>query len=103
MSNNHILSKNIDQLHTLFEQIIKINNEYKIKHNELTEIYNAYKMLVVNCDSKKIQKNLFNILSNIEHKFISKETLNELIVDQTSIMNEVNEINLALKRLYPDY
>lgn len=97
------LSTNLDQLYDIFNQCIKINNEYKLKHGELTEIYNAYKILVANCDSKTIQKHLYSILSELEYKFISKENLNELLVDQTNIMNEVNNINLAIKKLYPNY
>lgn len=97
------ISTNLDQLYDIFKQCIKINNEYKLKHSELIEIYNAYKILVVNCDSKTIQKNLYSILTELEHKFISKENLNELLIDQTNIMNEVNDINLAIKKLYPNY
>ena len=41
------------------------------------------------------------IITKIEDKFISKEKLNELIIDQTNIMNEVSEINLALKKFLP--
>ena len=66
-------------------------------------IYNAYKILVENCDSDDIKKNLHNILIEIDNKLISKESLSELLIDQSNIMKEFNDINYQLKEIFPNY
>jgi len=91
------------KLSDTFEHCVRINNEYKLKHGELKEIYNAYKVLVNNCDNEYIQENLFDILTEIDHKLITKENLKEMIVDQSNIMKEFNDINVQIHQLFPNY
>ena len=91
------------KLSDTFEHCIRINNEYKLKHEELKEIYKAYKVLVNNCDNKHVQENLFDILSDIDHQLITKENLKEMIVDQSNIMREFNDINGKIQKLFPNY
>ena len=97
------LESQMNNLVSLFENCIKINNEYKIKHNELIEIFNAYKVLIENCDSPYIKENLYQILNEIDTKFISKDNLNSLLIEQKNMMKEFNEINCHVKELFPDY
>jgi len=93
----------MNNLVSLFENCIEINNEYRLKHNELLEIFNAYKILIDNCDSDYIKENLYKILNELDSKFISKEYLNLLLTDQKNMMKEFNEINCHIKDLFPDY
>ena len=86
-----------------FEHCVRINNEYKLKHEELKEIYKAYKVLVNNCDNPYIQENLLDILSDIDHKLITKENLKEMIIDQSNIMREFKDINVKIQDLFPNY
>ena len=101
------MSKKLDntllELTDIFEKCIKINNEYKTKHEELKEIYIAYKKLIKNCDSEIIHQDLFKILTDIDYKLITKDNLNQLIVDQSNMMREFNEINTKIKDLFPKY
>ena len=97
------LKGNLEKITDVFEKCIKINNEYKLKHEELKEIYNAYSILVENCDSEYIQTNLFKILTDIDRQLITKETLKELITDQSNMMKEFNHINVKIQELYPNY
>ena len=103
MSSCKNLENQMTNLVSLFENCIKINNEYKIKHNELVEIFNAYKILIVNCDSTYIRENLHQILSELEAQFISQDNFNSLLLEQKNMMKEFNEINCHIKELFPDY
>ena len=97
------IEENLDKLSDTFEHCIRINNEYKLKHDELKEIYQAYKTLVDNCDNEYIQEHLFDILTDIDHKLITNENLKEMIVDQSNIMREFKDINVKVQELFPNY
>ena len=96
------LETQMNNLLNIFEQCVTINNEYRLKHNELTEIFRAYKILIENCDSEYISKNLYEILTELDLKFISKEYLNELLIDQHSMIKELNQINSNIKTIFPN-
>lgn len=97
------IEEKLVKLSDTFEHCIRINNEYKLKHEELKEIYKAYKTLVDNCDNEYVHEHLFEILNDIDHKLITKENLKEMIVDQSNIMREFNDINVKIQELFPNY
>ena len=88
----------------VMSQCININNAYKVKHEELKEVFREYKKLKRNNDipCEDVEKNLEYLIKDIEKKVISKETFQRLLDEQSTIMKEFNFINSEVSKMYPD-
>ena len=89
----------------VLSQCLNISNAYKVKHEELKEVFNAYKSLKKSCkyNCEEIEIELEKISKEMQGKIISKETFNRLLDEQSVIMKEFNDINLQISKLYPDF
>tara|TARA_Y100000385_G_C12488070_1_gene381873 strand:+ start:204 stop:491 length:288 start_codon:yes stop_codon:yes gene_type:complete len=89
----------------VLQQCLNINNAYKIKHEELKEVFNAYKELKINknLSCSEIEIILQELAISMEKKIISKEKFNVMLDEQKQIMDEFNDINNEINKLYPDF
>ena len=94
----------LDDLSTVIDQCMKLNNEYVKKHDELKTVYSSYVSLSNQCKDNDEELNyyLYKLLNETDKKLISKSKFNCLINEQKDWMNEFDDINKELSKLYPN-